>query len=130
YNLLVDGHKRAVDVYRVQTQAGGQLDIKSDKERLLQALSGLVDGSIENDVLNRLVLSAGLSERQVALLRAYQMYYSQLNLVTSRAFVTSALLAHPEVAGRLMAYFETRFDPQLAAAGDATPLSAEEREPL
>src|SRR5690606_9675900 len=93
YNLIVDGVKRAVDVYRVQSEAGAQLDIKRDKTRLLQALAGLVEGSIENDDLNRLVLRAGLDHRQVALLRAYQMYYSQLNLVTSRAFVSSALLA-------------------------------------
>src|SRR5690606_1218279 len=65
---------------------------------------------------NRLVLSAGLSARQVALLRAYQMYYSQLNLVTSRGFVTNALLAHPDVARLLLAYFETRFDPTLGVA--------------
>src|SRR5690606_1363490 len=95
------------------------LDIKADKARLLEALGGLVDGTVENDVLNRLVLNAGMSARQVALLRAYQMYYSQLNLVTSRAFVTSALLAHPDVSRLLMAYFETRFDPALRAPGGA-----------
>ena len=127
YNLSVDGVKRAVDVYRVQSEAGAQLDIKRDKARLLQALAGLVEGSIENDDLNRLVLRAGLDHRQVALLRAYQMYYSQLNLVTSRAFVSLALLAHPDVAARLMAYFETRFDPQLREAGGGATLTAEAR---
>src|SRR5690606_27944535 len=130
----VDGVARAVDFYRVQTEGGEQLDIKADKARLLAALEGLIDGSVENDVLNRLVLSAGMTVRQVALLRAYQMYYSQLNLVTSRAFVTSTLLAHPDVARLLMAYFETRFDPELQApggektSGDGLPPS--ERGPL
>src|SRR5690606_20472734 len=52
-----------------------------------------------------------LKARQVSLLRAYLMYYAQLNLVTSRSFVTSSLLAHPDVAALLIRYFEARFDP-------------------
>ncbi|HZJ09488.1 MAG TPA: hypothetical protein VFD39_07330, partial [Trueperaceae bacterium] len=129
YNVEVDGMTRAVDVYRVQTQDGQQLDIKTEKARLLEALGGLVTGTVENDVLNRLVLRAGLSVRQVALLRAYQMYYSQLNLVTSRAFVSNTLLAHPAVARALMAYFETRFDPRLGLAGEGQGLAPAAREP-
>src|SRR5690606_18705931 len=107
---------RSVDVFRVQTDAGAQVDVRNDKARLLEALDGLTDGSAENDRLNRLVMTAGLTVRQVALLRAYLMYYAQLNLVTSRAFVSASLLAHPDLAALLVAYFEARFDPRLGPA--------------
>ncbi|HEX7000486.1 MAG TPA: NAD-glutamate dehydrogenase, partial [Trueperaceae bacterium] len=128
YDLVVDGEPRGVDVYRVQDRAGKQLDVRQDKARLLEALLALAAGSAESDSLNQLVLYAGLSVRQVSLLRAYQMYYSQLNLVTSPAFVTSTLLSHPDVAGLLVRYFEMRFDPKLA--GDSgEPLAPAQREP-
>ncbi|MCO5174882.1 MAG: NAD-glutamate dehydrogenase [Trueperaceae bacterium] len=123
YNLLVDGESRGVDVYTVVNATGGEFDVEAEKGRLVEALEGLLAGEVENDELNRLVLRARLSARQVALLRAYQMYYAQVNLVTSRSFVSAALLAHPRVAALLMRYFEARFDP--AFAGGAGAHSAE-----
>jgi glutamate dehydrogenase len=107
---------RSVDVFRVQTGAGAQVDVLNDKARLLEALDGVSGGTAENDRLNRLVMTAGLTVRQVSLLRAYLMYYAQLNLVTSRAFVSSSLLAHPDLAALLVRYFEARFDPALGPA--------------
>ncbi|HET8984891.1 MAG TPA: NAD-glutamate dehydrogenase domain-containing protein, partial [Trueperaceae bacterium] len=115
---------RSVDVFRVQTGAGAQVDVRNDKARLLEALDGLSEGTAENDRLNRLVMTAGLTVRQVSLLRAYLMYYAQLNLVTSRAFVSSSLLAHPDLAALLVRYFEARFDPAL---GPATGIGSEAR---
>jgi len=128
YDVRLEGGRRAVDVYRVTDLDGRRLDVARDEARLVEALHALVSGEAENDALNRLVLYAGLTIRQVALLRAYQMYYSQLNLVTSPAFVTSTLLAHPDVARLLVEYFERRFDPAFTGGGDR-PLSPEERAP-
>ncbi len=123
YNLMVEGESRGVDVFTVVNATGGEFDVEAEKGRLVEALEGLLAGEVENDELNRLVLRARLSARQVALLRAYQMYYAQVNLVTSRSFVSAALLAHPRVAALLMRYFETRFDPGFA--GGAGAYSAE-----
>ncbi len=117
YNLDVEGEHAGVDLFLVQTHSHGQLDLERDRERLLSALSAVFALEAEDDSLNQLVLYAGLTHRQVALLRAYQMYYAQLNSATSRAFVTSSLLANPGVAGLLYDYFEARFDPN--AAGGA-----------
>ena len=111
YNLTVEGASRGIDVFRVQDHRGEAIDVRADRERLIEAMEALLAGDAESDRLNRLVLDAKLDVRQVALLRAYQMYYAQLNLVTSRSFVNSALLAHPGLAARLMAFFEARFDP-------------------
>ncbi|MBX3144333.1 MAG: NAD-glutamate dehydrogenase [Trueperaceae bacterium] len=117
YNLTVDGEHAGVDLFLVQTLQRGQLDLERDRERLLAALSAVFAREAEDDSLNQLVLYAGLTYRQVALLRAYQMYYAQLNSAISRAFVTSSLLSNPGVARLLHDYFEARFDP--AAFGGA-----------
>jgi glutamate dehydrogenase len=104
--------ERGIDVFRVQDVGGRPLDVRADGERLIAALEELLTGQAENDRLNRLVLSAGLDIRQVALLRVYQMYYGQLSAVTSRRFLYDTLLAHPQAAAALFEYFRVRFDPE------------------
>jgi len=115
YMLTLPGGKRGIEVFRVHDHQGRALDVRRQRERLVDALQRLLQGRAENDRLNRLVLYAELTVRQVALLRAYQMDFAQLNAVTSRRFINDTLLAHPEVAAPLVAFFEARFDP---AVGD------------
>lgn len=104
---------RGIDIFRVQDQEGRPLDVRAHGKRLQEALEQLLAGRAENDRLNRLVLYGGLSVRQVALLRAYQMYYAQLSATTSRRFVNDTLLHYPLIAALLYQAFEARFDPAL-----------------
>ncbi len=117
YSLQVDGETRGIDIFRVQDGAGEPLDVREAAGRLTEALKALLRGQATNDRLNRLVLYGDLGIRQVALLRAYQMYYSQLSAVTSRGFINATLLAHPKLARLLFEAFEARFDPALKARG-------------
>ena len=119
YQLDLDEGVRGVDVFRVLDLAGQAIDIRAHGNRLVEALESLLRGDAEHDRLNRLVLYAGLGVRQVALLRGYQMYYAQLNAVTSRRFINETLLAHPDQAARLLGYFEVRFDPSFEAGREA-----------
>ncbi len=121
YSLVIEGEQRGVDVYTVRNATGGGLDVGADKGRMVEALEQLFGNEVANDRLNRLVLHAGLTIRQVALLRAYQMYYAQVNPTTSRSYIVDALLAHPRVAALLLRFFEARFDP----AGGLDPHAAE-----
>ena len=107
---LADG-LRGIDVFSVTDTRGQPVDVKAAGTRLTQALKNLLLGKAENDRLNALVLSANLSARQVALLRAYSGTYAQLNAVTSRSFIYSTLLTHPDLAGLIVDAFEVRFDP-------------------
>ena len=102
--------ERGVDIFRVQTGAGEPIDV-GHGARLEEALRALLSNEAENDRLNRLVLYGGLTLRQTALLRAYQMHFSQLDAVTSRRFINDTLLAHPAIAGLLVRFFEAKFGP-------------------
>jgi len=126
YMLTLGDGKRGIEVFRVRDAEGRALDVRRHRERLVDALEGLLLGRAENDRLNRLVLQAGLTVRQVALLRAYQMDFSQLNAVTSRRFINDTLLAHPSVAADLVAYFEARFDPELGGGREERMQAARE----
>jgi glutamate dehydrogenase len=88
------------------------------RERFEEALVAAWTGRVENDGFNRLVLAAGLSARQVIVLRLYAKVLRQAGTAFSQAYLEDALSGHPEIARRLVRLFETRFD--LARAADSS----------
>ena len=84
----------------------------------------VLGGDAEDDAFNRLVLRAGLSWREVALLRAYSRYLRQVGTPFSQTYIADTLAAHPDVARRLVGLFGARLDPTrvdtVAGADDAS----------
>nr|BFE68306.1 hypothetical protein GCM10020092_016070 [Actinoplanes digitatis] len=70
-------------------------------------------GEEEVDGFNELVLRAGLTWRQVVVLRAYAKYQRQTGNVFSQRYVESTFIAYPEIARLLVRLFEVRFSPGL-----------------
>jgi glutamate dehydrogenase len=70
-------------------------------------------GEAEVDGFNELVLRAGLTWRQVVVLRAYAKYQRQTGNVFSQRYVESTFIAYPEIARLLVELFEMRFSPRL-----------------
>jgi len=114
YRVHEGGRRLGIDVFKVQDQHGAPIDVRADGPRLIEAAEAILRREAEHDKLDRLVLYGGLCVREVALLRALQMYYVQLNAVTSRRFVNDTLIAYPKVARAIIALFAARFDPELA----------------
>lgn len=110
YFLELEGI-RGIDVFRVRDNLGQPLNVREDGDRLKQALVSLLDKKVENDRLNGLVIYANYNIRQIALLRTYVMYYSQLNPSVSRAFVVESLLKHSIFAKNLLLAFAAKFNP-------------------
>ena len=110
YTLPFTQQVQGLDIFRIQDKKGSALNVRDDAARLESALLDLLNQQAENDRLNQLVLN-DLNLRQVALLRSYQMYYTQLNAVTSPKFVTDTLLKHPSIAGLLFKAFAAKFEP-------------------
>jgi glutamate dehydrogenase len=81
------------------------------RARFEEALAAVWTGHFENDGFNRLVLAAGLSARQVTVLRLYAKVLRQAGTAFSQAYMEDALSGHPEIARRLVQLFEARFDP-------------------
>ncbi|MDQ1512053.1 MAG: glutamate dehydrogenase, partial [Actinomycetota bacterium] len=71
----------------------------------------VLDGEAEDDAFNRLVLRAGLSWREVALLRAYGRYFRQVGTPFSQTYIANTLAAHPLLSCRLIGLFGARLDP-------------------
>ncbi|MDT4986657.1 MAG: glutamate dehydrogenase, partial [Micromonosporaceae bacterium] len=77
------------------------------------AFSAVWRGEAEIDGFNALVLTGGLTWRQVVVLRAYTKYLRQAGFVYSQEHIEQTFLHYPGIAALLVALFETKFDPRL-----------------
>ena len=82
------------------------------------ALRQTWSGAVENDGFNRLVLSAGLSAREIVILRAYCKVLRQAGSSFSQAYMEDTLNAHPSSPGCWCDLFQAQFDPAQAESGD------------
>lgn len=66
----------------------------------------------ENDTLNMLVLRAGLSARDVMILRTFVRYLRQTGLPFSLPYMEQAVTTYPKLAGLFVDLFKAMFDPK------------------
>jgi glutamate dehydrogenase len=79
--------------------------------RFQEAFHAAWRGDCEVDGFNALVLRAGLTWRQVAVLRAYARYLRQARSPYSQEYIEDAVLTYCGIATKLVQLFEARFDP-------------------
>ncbi|WP_330474211.1 NAD-glutamate dehydrogenase [Terrabacter sp. C0L_2] len=95
-----------------RTWGSGDAALASDvRERFEEAFRAVWDGRAESDGFNALVLAAGLTWRQVVILRTVAKYLRQTGSTFSQDYVESALAANTGIARSLVELFEARFDP-------------------
>ncbi|GLZ47282.1 glutamate dehydrogenase [Actinomycetospora sp. NBRC 106375] len=83
-------------------------------ERFAEAFDTVWSGHVGADGFNALVLSAGLTWRQAAVLRAFSRYQRQIGSPYGQSYITDVAGAHRDVAVGLVELFEARFDPALS----------------
>ncbi|MFT3899720.1 MAG: NAD-glutamate dehydrogenase [Gordonia sp. (in: high G+C Gram-positive bacteria)] len=102
--------------------------------RLIDAFAAMWRGDAELDPFNKLVLGAGLTWREVAILRAYHRYLRQCGFAYRGAYVADVLAQYPSVTRALLDLFAATFDPDLVdddrRAAAATRLDAAAAEVL
>jgi glutamate dehydrogenase len=89
------------------------------------AFLGAWSGELEDDRLNGLVLRAGLSGREVTIVRAVLRYLRQAASAFSDAYMIQTLLDNPEIVRRAVALFAARFDPDARDPDGAQRLAEE-----
>ncbi|MDZ7770113.1 MAG: NAD-glutamate dehydrogenase [Woeseiaceae bacterium] len=91
-----------------------ELDLDSAAERFQNGFHRILSGDAENDGFNKLILAAGLTWRETALIRTYAKFLQQLGLPFSQNYMEDVLAAYPGVAGTLVEQFQLQFNPKLA----------------
>ena len=116
-----------IHTFVVQGPDSQRLDAAEVGLRLTEVLRAVAAGRTDSDAFNRLVITAGLTWPQVAVLRSYSSYAFQIGAVPSRRAAPDALTAHPKVARILIEIFSAKFDPDLTDGRSAALKSANAR---
>ncbi|MBR7675724.1 NAD-glutamate dehydrogenase [Streptomyces daliensis] len=87
------------------------------RERFQETFAAVWTGQAENDGLNSLVLSAGLTWRQAMVLRAYAKYLRQAGATYSQTYMEDTLRHNVHTTRLLVSLFEARMSPRRAGAG-------------
>lgn len=93
--------------------------------RFQEAVRAVWLGQVQSDPLQMLVLTAGLTVRQVVVLRTVVAYLRQLGLNYSTTHVHQVVIGNPVFARQLVELFELRLDPDRFADGEERRLAAE-----
>ncbi len=125
YRLEVDGTPLYIQDFEVESPA--PIDTTRLGEDFNEAFARTWSGDAENDGFNKLVLGAGLSWRQVSMLRGYAKYLQQVGVPFSQSYVEATFERHPLVARLLVEMFEARFDPATGKEGKAEVKAGIER---
>ena len=72
--------------------------------------------ALENERLNKLILSADIPWTYVTLIRALKLYAKQIRVSYAEDTIHSVLLRHGDAVRSLTELFRVRFDPQLQGA--------------
>lgn len=128
----------AEDAYPIQTQTGEAFVLDFAMERadqgpaqsaeiknLLQAaFHAVIAGDAESDGFNRLVIAAGLSWRDVTILRAVAKFLRQAAIPFSQDYMEQALTRNPELARMLVELFHAELSPEQAGEAAAGEIRA------
>ncbi|MBI3452759.1 MAG: NAD-glutamate dehydrogenase, partial [Rhodospirillales bacterium] len=82
-----------------------EIDLSSIKPNFEDCFARIWGGTVESDGFNRLVIGAGLSAREVTVLRAYARYLRQVGIPFSQAYMEDTLARNPKVVRRLVDLF-------------------------
>jgi len=107
--------ERKCYLYRYEVHAPAQRikSLLAGEERFVEALRRLDEERTTNDELNELILSVGLSWRDVEILRAVRNHLLQIRTHYNAETVNQVLLNNSAVALALFNCFAARFDPAL-----------------
>ncbi|MCP5234341.1 MAG: NAD-glutamate dehydrogenase [Zoogloeaceae bacterium] len=113
-----DGERFWIHDFGMTAAKAGEVQIEHLRELFHDAFLQVWQGEIENDDFNRLTLLAGLSWREIRILRAYAKYMKQAAFTFSQSYMEQVLGSYPAYAAQLVKLFRLRFDPTEAADRD------------
>lgn len=98
----------------LEAQAGESFEVGDELQSRLESMFMAVwSDQAENDGYNRLVLTADLAWRDIAVIRALSKYLRQAGIRFSEDYMWGTLNRYPAIAGKLVELFHLRFNPDV-----------------
>jgi len=107
----LDGRAAYVQAFSVRGPDARALRSLPGANFVADAIAAVRTGLAEDDALNALVLTAGLTWREVALLRAYLSAAFQMRLAPARPTLRRVMVTYPQLMRAMFDLFAARFDP-------------------
>ena len=118
-------------LYDIGVRVPTDIDLDAGRrDRVEHAFEALLDGEVEPDGFNRLVVLAGLSATQANVLRVYAKFVHQIGFTFSQGYIEDSFARLPDLASMLVELFEGRFDPDLDDGERLARVSTAENEIL
>jgi glutamate dehydrogenase len=116
FEVLADGEDKPVWIhdFTMVTADGADVDVSQIRDKFHEAYARIWAGEAEDDGFNRLVLTAGIGWRNIALLRAYCKYLRQAAIAFSQAYMEQTLNANAVITRDIVHLFYAMFDPGYA----------------
>ena len=107
-----DGHVFWVlDFFMLHT--AGKLDLEKSRDNFQDAFAKVWDSHYEDDGFNRLILGAGMTGREVVILRMFAKYMRQIGVTFSQNYIESTFSRYPDIGKLLVKMFFIKFDPKI-----------------
>ena len=122
YEIAAGEGRPAIHVHDMAlvTANGAPVDLAGRGAALTECLTAVWHRQAENDDYNAVVLNAGLSWRDAALLRSVAHYLHQAGTPYAQHYMAQTLNRHPSVARLIIQFFSVRFDPKNLDEAGAT----------
>ncbi|MCB1526604.1 MAG: NAD-glutamate dehydrogenase [Hyphomicrobiaceae bacterium] len=114
-----DGKRQTVSLHDMVldfANGDGGSELEREGVPLEDAFTAVYTGRADNDLFNRLVMTASIDWIEVAMLRAYAVYMRQIGLPYDRVAVAETLVKHAPRAADLVRIFKARLDPSVEAS--------------
>lgn len=99
-----------LSIFYVITKAHKLLKIR---KIFAESFIKICNKEVENDYLNSLTLTAGLTWKEILILRAYKKYLYQIRFPFDQQYIREVLVKHAGLSSFLLKIFTTKFDPKL-----------------
>ena len=107
--------------FGLEQRSGAAIDVDAIRDNFEDAFARVWHGDAESDGFNALVVGAGLSWRDIVVIRAYCKYLRQVGITFSQAYMEQTIARHPDFAALLVQMFHAIFDPKTATKKKANP---------
>ena len=114
-----DGSSAWVQDFELEHYAAAHVPLAHISTELIGAFRAVRAGELDDDGFNRLLIAAGLTARQVIVLRTCCRYLLQTGIALSQSYMERVLADHPATARELVQLFEQRLTPGLAPAASS-----------
>jgi glutamate dehydrogenase len=108
-----------INTFQIEDRWRGEEDLSPLSSLLRDSIRAVLGEAVDNDPLNRLVLDARVSWREIDVLRAYVAYAHQIGLPFSSDFYREVLIKNTGATLALLSLFRAQFDPDLEEASRA-----------